>query len=129
MGRAARLGTPWPSPVAANEDAIPRVVSAVMSPESGAVFLGDFGRTCRPLWLAGAVNGRSQLALKIFAPGVPDIYQGCELWDFSLVDPDNRRPVDFARRESLLGEPAPTDALALVDNWLDRKSTRLNSSH
>src|SRR3546814_11361095 len=85
---------------------------------SSDLFLGDFVRTCRPLWLAGAINGLSQLALKLFAPGVPDIYQGCELWDFSLVDPDNRRPVDFARRESLLSEPAPTDPLALVDNWL-----------
>src|SRR3546814_1084966 len=118
MGREAKLRTTWTSPDAAYEEAIALFGSAGLSPPTGAAFLGDFVRSCRPLWLAGAINCLSQLALKLFAPGVPDIYQGCELWDFSLVDPDNRRPVDFARRESLLSEPAPTDPLALVDNWL-----------
>jgi (1->4)-alpha-D-glucan 1-alpha-D-glucosylmutase len=51
---------------------------------------------------AAAVNSLGQTLIKLTAPGVPDIYQGCELWDFSLVDPDNRRPVDFARRQYLL---------------------------
>ena len=50
------------------------------------------------------VNGLSQVALKIGSPGVPDFYQGSELWDLSLVDPDNRRPVDFGRRRALLAE-------------------------
>lgn len=117
-GREAKLRTTWTSPDAAYEEAVAAFVSAVLSPQTGAAFLSDFVRSCQPLWLAGAVNGLSQLALKLFAPGVPDIYQGCELWDFSLVDPDNRRPVDFARRETLLGQPAPTDPHALVDNWL-----------
>ncbi len=51
---------------------------------------------------AAAVNSLAQTLFKLTAPGVPDIYQGCELWDFSLVDPDNRRPVDFGRRQGLL---------------------------
>ena len=51
---------------------------------------------------AGAVNGLAQTLLKLTAPGVPDIYQGTEFWDFSLVDPDNRRPVDFAARTASL---------------------------
>ena len=52
----------------------------------------------------GLYNGLTQTTLKIMSPGVPDIYQGQELWDFSLVDPDNRRPVDFNRRRQLLSE-------------------------
>ena len=50
----------------------------------------------------GLHNSLSQVVLKLAAPGVPDIYQGCEVWDLSLVDPDNRRPVDFERRERML---------------------------
>lgn len=56
---------------------------------------------------AGAINGLAQTLLRMTVPGVPDLYQGAELWDFSLVDPDNRRPVDFALREKLLGEATP----------------------
>ena len=57
-----------------------------------------------PLAPAGYVGALSQLLLKLVCPGVPDIYQGAELWDRSLVDPDNRRPIDFAHRRQLLGE-------------------------
>ena len=56
--------------------------------------------------MAGVLNSLSQAVVKLTAPGVPDIYQGCELWDFSLVDPDNRRPVDFADREQRLARLA-----------------------
>ena len=56
---------------------------------------------------AGAVNGLAQTLLRLTAPGVPDLYQGTEFWDFSLVDPDNRRPVDFAARAAALGRGRP----------------------
>ena len=59
-----------------------------------------------PLIAPGRVNSLSQTLLKLTAPGVPDVYQGTELWDLSLVDPDNRRPVDFAHRRALLAEEA-----------------------
>ena len=77
----------------------------------------------RVAWF-GAVNSLAQTLLKLTAPGVPDIYQGQELFDFSLVDPDNRRPVDFARAEKYLGEldPCePSSALCheLLDHWTD----------
>jgi (1->4)-alpha-D-glucan 1-alpha-D-glucosylmutase len=66
---------------------------------------------------AGAVNGLSQTLLKLTSPGVPDLYQGTEYWDFSLVDPDNRRPVDFAARAaSLQADAAPAELLA---DWRD----------
>ena len=65
---------------------------------------------------AGAVNGLAQTLLRLTAPGVPDLYQGTEFWDFSLVDPDNRRPVDFAPRASTLGDG---DLDALAGTWRD----------
>jgi (1->4)-alpha-D-glucan 1-alpha-D-glucosylmutase len=65
----------------------------------------------------GALNGLAQTLLKLTAPGVPDTFQGCELWDLSLVDPDNRRPVDFVLRRKSLQQP--TDALALLASWRD----------
>ena len=65
-------------------------------------FREDFLRFQRRIAWHGALNSLSQLLIKITAPGVPDFYQGCELWDFSLVDPDNRRPVDFLKRIPML---------------------------
>jgi (1->4)-alpha-D-glucan 1-alpha-D-glucosylmutase len=61
----------------------------------------------------------AQLVLKLTIPGVPDIYQGSELWDFSLVDPDNRRPVDWAQRRLMLAEVAASSAEGLGENWQD----------
>ncbi|MGE0726192.1 MAG: malto-oligosyltrehalose synthase, partial [Alphaproteobacteria bacterium] len=66
---------------------------------------------------AGAVNGLAQLLLRLTVPGVPDTYQGTERWDLSLVDPDNRRPVDFAARAAVLAEEPPIAALARA--WRD----------
>src|SRR5690606_22518941 len=90
---------------------------------------GSLGR--RTAWL-GALNGLSQTLLKLTAPGVPDIYQGTELWDLSLVDPDNRRPVDYDERGTILErlspllEDAPAGdrrrsarAQALLAGWTD----------
>jgi (1->4)-alpha-D-glucan 1-alpha-D-glucosylmutase len=67
--------------------------------------------------LLSALNSLSQLALKLTLPGVPDFYQGTELWDLSLVDPDNRRPVDFDRRRMLVNEAS--DWPELVAHWHD----------
>ena len=65
----------------------------------------------------GALNGLAQTLLRMTVPGVPDLYQGNEFWDFSLVDPDNRRPVDYAAREHALQEPLPP--VELLANWRD----------
>ena len=69
----------------------------MLDPRSSAHFSTSFGDFAARTALLGALKALSQLALKTLLPGVPDFYQGTELWDFSLVDPDNRRPVDFAR--------------------------------
>ena len=116
--REAKSRTTWININKEYEQAVAGFVSALLTVESGGEFLADFAKTCRPLWLAGAVNSLSQLALKLTAPGIPDIYQGCELWDLSLTDPDNRRPVDFRLRQSLLEESVAGKAETSMEDWL-----------
>jgi (1->4)-alpha-D-glucan 1-alpha-D-glucosylmutase len=91
-----------------------------------APFLADFTRFHERVALAGAYNALAQVLFKFTLPGMPDVYQGCELWDLSLVDPDNRRPVDFALRAGLLDALEADlrgDRIALVtrlrENWRD----------
>ena len=80
-----------------------RFVEMVLSPNN-VTFRRDFLGLAQRVARYGIYNSLAQLAIKIGAPGVPDFYQGTELWDFSLVDPDNRRPVDYRKRRELLGE-------------------------
>ena len=89
-------------PDAAYEEALRAFVRAALDASRPNPFLDDFAALRELVAHAGAINALAQQLLKLTAPGVPDIYQGTELWDFSLVDPDNRRPVDYARRTRLL---------------------------
>lgn len=116
--REAKLRTSWSNPDARYEQAISAFVTAVLSKETSSQFLLDFEKTCRPIWLAGAVNSLAQLAIKLAAPGVPDVYQGAELWDFSLVDPDNRTPVDFTARQHLLELISHREPEMLLEAWV-----------
>lgn len=100
--REAKLQTSWLKPDAAYEEAVASFVAALLQPGSANRFLADFAEFAQMIGRFGLLNSLSQLLLKLTAPGVPDIYQGNELWDFSLVDPDNRRPVDFKRASRLL---------------------------
>jgi (1->4)-alpha-D-glucan 1-alpha-D-glucosylmutase len=81
--------------------------------------IGEFHGFVTTLGRLAAISSLSQLVLKLTVPGVPDIYQGGELWDFNMVDPDNRRPVDWAGRRRLLGELAAAAASDLADQWHD----------
>src|SRR5262249_43826094 len=72
--------------------------------DEGDPFLTDLARLQGRVAYFGYFNALAQVLLKLTSPGVPDLYQGTELWDFSLVDPDNRRPVDYRRRRAVLGE-------------------------
>jgi maltooligosyl trehalose synthase (EC 5.4.99.15) len=76
---------------------------------------GEIGAFAAMIGPAGALNGLSQTVLKYTVPGVPDLYQGTEFWDLSLVDPDNRRPVDYAMRRAALAEDG--DPAALLAGW------------
>jgi (1->4)-alpha-D-glucan 1-alpha-D-glucosylmutase len=78
------------------------------------VFLADLEDFVEPLIAPGRVNSLAQVLLKLTSPGVPDIYQGTELWDLSLVDPDNRRPVDYGERRSLLAE---AESMSAAETW------------
>ena len=113
MLKAVREGkrrSSWSFPNADYEAAVEAFVRTTLDPEAGAWFLSDLAAFDARLAMAGASNGLAQTLLKLTVPGVPDIYQGTEYWDLSLVDPDNRRPVDFdARRRSL------TDLAGLPD--------------
>jgi (1->4)-alpha-D-glucan 1-alpha-D-glucosylmutase len=118
--KAAREGkqeTSWTNPNEKYEKALQDFVAAILDPQRAAEFIASFDRFARRTALIGALNSLSQLALKATLPGVRDFYQGTELWDLSLVDPDNRRPVDFAQRAAELRSEAPLSDLAV--HWQD----------
>jgi (1->4)-alpha-D-glucan 1-alpha-D-glucosylmutase len=102
--REAKVNTSWINPDEPYEAAIQRFVTGVLDRRDGAPFLADLEGFLAEIGDAGLCSALTQALLKLTCPGVPDFYQGTELWDFSLVDPDNRGPVDFARRAALLGE-------------------------
>lgn len=93
--REAKLRTSWLEPDEAYEAAAEDFLTAALDAGRSPQFLDDFADMVARLAAAGAANGLAQTLLKLTAPGVPDIYQGAEGWDLSLVDPDNRRPVDW----------------------------------
>jgi malto-oligosyltrehalose synthase/4-alpha-glucanotransferase len=100
--REAKRHTSWINPDTAYEEALQAFVALLLDPAHNDRFLETFLPFKERVARAGLLNSLAQTLIKLTAPGVPDIYQGTELWDFSLVDPDNRRPVDFDRRRALL---------------------------
>ncbi len=119
--REAKTHTSWIEPNERYEEATERFVREILAPDHP--FVADIDEFVRR-WLAtpGYVNSLSQTLLKLTAPGVPDLYQGMELWDFSMVDPDNRRPVDFPLRRRLL---AGLDGCTPDVLWAARDDGRL----
>lgn len=116
--REAKLRTSWTEPDEEYEAALETLVRALLT----GPFREDLDRFVSPFVAPGRVVSLSQKLVQLTAPGVPDIYQGTELWDLSLVDPDNRRPVDFVERRRLLGElpgaisiPAPVPAATILE--------------
>lgn len=113
--REAKLRTNWNGPNEGYEKAVAAYVRHLLSPE-GRPFREHFLRVMKPVFLAGAVNSMSQTLIKLTAPGVPDIYQGSEVMDLSVVDPDNRRMPNY---EHLIRQiDQPTDA-AQPEAWLN----------
>ena len=106
--REAKQHTSWINPDAAYEQALQEFVAVLLDPARNDRFLQAFLPFKERVARAGLLNSLAHTLLKLTAPGVPDLYQGGELWDFRLVDPDNRRPVDFDRRRALL-EDLPRD--------------------
>jgi (1->4)-alpha-D-glucan 1-alpha-D-glucosylmutase len=100
--REAKVHSSWINPDPDYDKAVEEFVSRVLDEGQSGAFLDDFRSFQGRVSHLGLFNSLSQTVLKLASPGVPDTYQGTELWDFSLVDPDNRRPVDYARRAEVL---------------------------
>ena len=115
--KEAKVNSSWVEPNTEWENATLEFVSAILDPEKGKRFLRTFEAFAQRIAEIGMLNSLTQTALKCCAPGVPDIYQGCELWDLNLVDPDNRRPVDYAQREQLLGTVMESSPEELLSDW------------
>ena len=113
--REAKLRSSWAEPDAAYEGACRKGLERITDPRLSAGFLEDLAAFTDEIAPAGVVNSLAQTLLRCTAPGTPDLYQGTELWDLSLVDPDNRRPVDYDARRAALGRAsAPGD---LLSDW------------
>jgi len=125
--REAKVHTSWINPNPAYEEAVQQYIARVLDPQTQGAFLDDFRVFQRCLSHYGLFNSLAQTLLKITAPGVPDTYQGTELWDLSLVDPDNRRAVDYKHRYDMLRAlrerlaAAGEDRRALVQELLTHK--------
>jgi (1->4)-alpha-D-glucan 1-alpha-D-glucosylmutase len=102
--REAKVHTSWTDTDPTYGDAVAKFVGEVLAGPDAGPFLKDFAPFARRVARVGVVHSLSQTLIKLASPGVPDIYQGCELWDLSLVDPDNRRPVDYGLRRRLLDQ-------------------------
>ena len=119
--REAKANTSWTNPNEPYEEALKAFVAGLLGDKE---FVADLEGFVKPLIEPGRVNSLSQALIKLTAPGVPDIYQGNELWDMSLVDPDNRRPVDYSARRKLLADlsktPSPEEILRRSDEGLPK---------
>ena len=102
--REAKLQTSWTHPNDAYEDATLGFIRGLFAGNASQLFQREMQHLLGDVALMAMVSGLSQVVLKLTSPGIPDVYQGCELWDLSMVDPDNRRNVDFALRARWLGE-------------------------
>jgi (1->4)-alpha-D-glucan 1-alpha-D-glucosylmutase len=118
--REAKLTTSWFEPDEAHEQASADFVRSLAPGAPNHDLLKDIERVALRIAPAGAVNSLAQTVLRMASPGIPDLYQGTEFWDFSLVDPDNRRPVDFAARHAALDAvDGDADMADLLADWKD----------
>jgi (1->4)-alpha-D-glucan 1-alpha-D-glucosylmutase len=118
--KAAREGkqeTSWLNPNQAYEAGLRTFLERILDRSASAEFINSLETLAQRVALLGALNSLSQITLKATMPGVPDFYQGTEFWDLSLVDPDNRRPVDFAERAAVLASMETPDWESLAQHW------------
>jgi (1->4)-alpha-D-glucan 1-alpha-D-glucosylmutase len=132
--RESKRHTSWSKPEAAYERAARVWAASALADSAFVAVLEAFVDQILP---AARVTSLAQVLLKLTSPGVPDVYQGTELWDLSLVDPDNRRPVDFVARRGLLRESLALDATGALDRtddglaklWLIRRALAVRAEH
>jgi (1->4)-alpha-D-glucan 1-alpha-D-glucosylmutase len=118
-GREAMVNTRWTVPNLEHERALADFVASILTTSSDNPFLDDFRQFAQRIAFHGALNSLSQLLVKVGSPGVADFYQGSELWDLRLVDPDNRQPVDFNLRAKHLASlvPGAVPLTELLSHW------------
>jgi (1->4)-alpha-D-glucan 1-alpha-D-glucosylmutase len=132
--REAKVRTSWVWNNVEYESALNEYIDKLLGDKK---FVAEMEAFVRDIVVAGRVNSLAQTVMKYTAPGVPDMYQGGELWDFSLVDPDNRRPVDYGLRRKLLGEMASMNVAQVMERaddglpklWLVNHALRLRNKH
>ena len=132
--REAKVRTSWVWNNVEYEGALNEYIDKLLGDKK---FVAEMEAFVGDIVVAGRVNSLAQTVMKYAAPGVPDMYQGGELWDFSLVDPDNRRPVDYDLRRKLLGEMASMDVSQVMERsddglpklWLVHNALRLRNEH
>jgi (1->4)-alpha-D-glucan 1-alpha-D-glucosylmutase len=117
--KEAKINTSWIQPNEQWDAAVNEFVARVLDPSEKNRFLPAFLPMAEEIARLGAINSLTQVALKLTLPGVPDIYQGNEIWDFSLVDPDNRRPVDYQQRREMLDSLSGAAPGDLLEHWPD----------
>jgi (1->4)-alpha-D-glucan 1-alpha-D-glucosylmutase len=118
--REAKVQSSWAAPDMAYEQAVLAFIDDALDPERSSTFLAIFLPFQERVARLGVSNSLAQTVLKFTSPGMPDLYQGAELWDLSLMDPDNRRAVDYSLREDRLARLEETACLRqLVENWHD----------
>jgi len=120
--KAAREGkqeTSWLNPNQLYEQGVGRFIAKILDRSISGEFIDSMDRLARRIALLGALNSLSQITLKATMPGVPDFYQGTEFWDLAMVDPDNRRPVDFAERMAALEKIERPNWQAMTHHWQD----------
>ncbi len=114
--REAKVYTEWLDPDQGHEEALSSFVRNLLENEEFVAELEAFGDR---IWRVGALDSLAQTVLRLTAPGVPDIYQGAELWDLSLTDPDNRRPVDWDLRRTMSSRATEASMIELAETWKD----------
>jgi len=132
--REAKVHTSWTDPAPAYEDAVRKFIEGIYGDSN---FVESLNRFVASLTYPGRINSLAQTLVKLTAPGVPDFYQGAELWNFALVDPDNRRPVDFDVRRRILADlknATPEQVMERMDEgvpkmWLIHQGLALRKRH
>ena len=117
--KEAKVNTSWIQPNEQWDTATKEFIARILEPGAKNKFIPAFLPVAEEIARLGAINSLAQVVLKMTAPGVPDIYQGNETWDYSLVDPDNRRPVDYAKRREMLAGLTNANPEELLASWPD----------
>jgi (1->4)-alpha-D-glucan 1-alpha-D-glucosylmutase len=117
--KEAKINASWIQPNEEWDAAMGDFIAKILDPSPRNKFLPIFLPTAKEIARLGAINSLTQTLLKLTSPGVPDIYQGTEIWEYSLVDPDNRRPVDYKMRQQMLERLPSATPDELMQTWPD----------